>query len=503
MTTPPTPPAPHGAAGPAGGRPDRTMWLGVELGGQTCGPAAPTAAGTLRAAVAYPHGLKRGEPGIIAEAADKALDAAQLTWEGIAGVAVGIAGLVDWHSGVVIDAGNLGWHDYELGRELARRFGLPVMVENDVCAAAMAEMADMPVTTAPWLYVSVGTGVGALVVISARLGDVLCLNVGHIPVPGSSAPCACGRRGCLEALASGPAFTRAVRSRIADHPGHRLFPRLSSVQGKDVLDAALSGDALCTEVLSGSGSACGWAVAELVDLFTPAGVVLAGHMLGPGSPYLSAVVAAARARIEPWMQERFCSLQRSRRGEDRGHRTGAATSRASAGGAGPAGAGPAGPGPAEPVTGLLLIADVGGTYVRLRSVGPGGAVRKEVKETGGGLGDGSFATLIRDLSSAIERSGEAGEGAAPDVVVTGRAAPPVLAEDQGRRFGAFDWAGSVTLVPDGVAAYRRVPRSPARRRRHRRHGDDRRSARSRWPGAAPRWLGASAGGRRQWVPGGL
>ena len=62
----------------------------------------------------------------------------------MAAVGVGIAGLVDSHAGLVIDAGNLGWHDLALGRELSRRLGVPVVIENDVCASAIAELAVLP-----------------------------------------------------------------------------------------------------------------------------------------------------------------------------------------------------------------------------------------------------------------------------------------------------------------------------------------------------------------------
>ena len=64
-----------------------------------------------------------------------------------------------------------------------------------------------------------------------------------------------------------------------------------------MVDAALDGDGLCLEVLSAAGAACGPAVANLVNLFIPGGVMLAGGMVAPRSPYLSALLGAARAEI--------------------------------------------------------------------------------------------------------------------------------------------------------------------------------------------------------------
>jgi glucokinase len=250
--------------------------------------------------------MRPGQFHAIPEAAAQALEMVQLSWADVVALGVGIAGLVDSHTGLVLNAGNLGWRDLPLGPELSARLGVPVVIENDVCASAVTELAALPGgPLSPWLYVSVGTGVGACVVLDTADGHPLCLDVGHLPVPGGSLPCACGEHGCLETVASGTAFTRAAAARIAADPGHVLHARAAAITGKDVVDSAKQGDPISLEVLATAGAACGYAVAYLVNMLIPAGVGLAGGMIEPGSPYLVALLEAARLHIPLWLQEKF------------------------------------------------------------------------------------------------------------------------------------------------------------------------------------------------------
>lgn len=281
-------------------------WLGVDVGGTNVRAGSLDDEGRLLSWVSYPHGAAPGEFAFIAEVAGEALHTSHLVWSDVAGMAVAIAGLVDSDAGTVLDSSNLGWHNLALGAELHRRLGVAVAIENDVCASAVAELRELPGRAVlPWLFVSVGTGIGACVVLDQE-GHILCLNVGHVPVPGGPRrPCLCGKYGCLETVASGAAFTRAAKSRIASDPGHNLNARLATITGKDVVDAAEHGDPISLEVLAEAGRACGRAVGNLVNLLVPASVGLAGPMMADGSPYLGALVDAARAEIYPWMEERL------------------------------------------------------------------------------------------------------------------------------------------------------------------------------------------------------
>ena len=104
----------------------------------------------------------------------------------------------------------------------------------------------------------------------------------------------------------------------------------------------------------------------------------------------------------------------------------------------------------------LLLADVGGTHVRLRHVGPGGEILNELREIGSGVGDGTIRSLMDELSAVVRRPGVVPANVPGElhVVITSRGLAAGQDErDAIRQLAAFLNAATVTLVPDGVAAY--------------------------------------------------
>ena len=326
---------------------------------------------------------------------------ARLSWADVVAVGVGIAGLVDSRAGLVVDAGNLGWHDLALGRRsFPSSLGVPVVIENDVCASAIAELAVLPGgPVSPWLYLSVGTGVGACVV--ARHGRRASPVPQRRPSPRARGVVASARAASTGAWRRSP---RAPPSRGRRPPASpptlatRSTARAATVTGKDVVDSAMAG-----RRHEPRGAGCGrrslrHAVANLVNMFIPAGVGLAGGMMAPGSPYLVALLDAARSDITPWMQAKF-EFRYGRLGERAGV-TGVvelAKRRLAAARRPPPRPRPAvTPGPL--MASSLLLADVGGTHVRLRHVSPEGEVLNELQEIGSGVGDGTIRSLMEELN---------------------------------------------------------------------------------------------------------
>jgi glucokinase len=296
----------------------RGVWVGVDIGGTNVRAGCFSDDGHIVSWVSRPHGMALGQFHAIAEATTEALVKVGLAWSDVAGLGVAVAGVVDSPAGVLLDSANLGLHRLPLRAELHERLGVPVTIENDVCASALAEMGALPDGSAPpWLYMSVGTGVGAALVLDPGEGRLLCLDIGHIPLPGESRRCRCGKVGCLETVASGAAFATEASASIAADPGHSLHPRLGHITGKDVFEAAMQGDQTCREVLVTAGAACGRALGNLVNLLTPTGVGLGGAMFTPGSPYLVALVDAAWSEIKSWMHDRL-QFETARLGEKAG-----------------------------------------------------------------------------------------------------------------------------------------------------------------------------------------
>ncbi len=210
----------------------------------------------------------------------------------VLGLTVGISGLVGT-GGVVRVASNLGWHDVPVRETLLRALGdpqFPVTVDNDANLAALAEHRFGGYAGVPNLaLLSGGTGLGAGLVAGGELvrgGLGYAGEIGHLPVPGSSAPCPCGRTGCLEAVASVSALVTA-----AGGGGDDLAAEVD-----DLVRQARAQDRKVLHGLREAGRHLGYGVGLLANLLNPDVVLLAGYY-EPLAPWLlPAATEEARAR---------------------------------------------------------------------------------------------------------------------------------------------------------------------------------------------------------------
>jgi len=196
------------------------------------------------------------------------------------GVGVAVPGPLDPATGVLLHPPNLpGWREVPVRRLVADRLGLPVHVENDAKAAALAE----------WrfgagrgfqhvIYLTMSTGVGAGLVLGGRLYTGkrgLAGEVGHAPVEWDGEPCACGRRGCLEAYVGGAAWTRRLArttpagSRVAALAG---APERS--RPEHVVEAARAGDPFALSELARYNDYLARGITALVFVLAPEVVIL-------------------------------------------------------------------------------------------------------------------------------------------------------------------------------------------------------------------------------------
>ena len=154
----------------------------------------------------------------ITSAVDAVISSAAADRERILGVGVAAPGPVDLHRGVVDNPPNLpGWHQVPLREELARATGLPVLLDKDVTAAAVAETwwgQPRRAGTSAVLYI--GTGIGAGLVVDGEVVRGSSGNageVGHIVVDPDGPPCACGQRGCVAVTLAPSALLEQARER--------------------------------------------------------------------------------------------------------------------------------------------------------------------------------------------------------------------------------------------------------------------------------------------------
>ncbi|MCS5735282.1 ROK family transcriptional regulator [Herbiconiux daphne] len=188
----------------------------------------------------------------------------------VAAVCAAVSGDVDTASGTVRESALLGWTDVPLGALLTEALGRDVLIENDVRALTIAEH---------WFGVGVGTGSFAIVTIGSGIGCGLHVNgqvvegafgvageIGHLPLTSQEHVCTCGRRGCVEAVASSSAIVRQISS-----------ARGAEVTMAEAVTLAHAGDAAAAAVFDLAGTVIGTAIATVANLTGPEIVLITGE----------------------------------------------------------------------------------------------------------------------------------------------------------------------------------------------------------------------------------
>jgi len=212
----------------------------------------------------------------------------------VVGIGIGFGGPVDVASGTVRRSHHApGWAGMELRTLFAERFKLPVVLENDANAAGLGEALFGAGRAADsLLYVNVGTGVGGAVIIKGRIhrgAHSSAGEIGHVVVKPDGPTCTCGKRGCVEALASGDAIGRRARERMAaDASAATVLRKVppAELTGCVVGMAAARGDALARQLMTEAATWLGMAIAGAANVIDPEVVVIGGGVAETGEPFL-------------------------------------------------------------------------------------------------------------------------------------------------------------------------------------------------------------------------
>lgn len=224
-------------------------------------------------------------------------------------IGVSFGGPVDAARGRVILSHHIpGWDDTPLRDQLQAAFGAPVSVDNDANVAALGEYhfgAGRACTAL--LYVTVSTGVGGGIVLGGKIyngADAVAGEIGHTICDPRGPRCVCGRRGCVEAMACGPAIARTARERLRAEPHVPSALRAcgDALTAADVARAANTGDTLAQSVLDDAARALGFGIGTAITLLNPTRVVIGGGVTKSGERWWTIVRQAARANTLPQMR---------------------------------------------------------------------------------------------------------------------------------------------------------------------------------------------------------
>lgn len=205
----------------------------------------------------------------------------------IAGIGIGATGPVDPFTGRFGDLDFLPlWSGESLVDDLAQDFGVPVALENDADAAALAEASwGAGRSKSRLIYVTIGTGIGGGIILDGQLYrgvDGAHPEIGHQVVDTVGPPCSCGLNGCWESLAAGPAMVRWVESQPEYSAGEQLT-------AKRICELALTGDTLALRAVDRETFYLGIGLANLVNLFTPDALILSGSIMKSADLFLDGI----------------------------------------------------------------------------------------------------------------------------------------------------------------------------------------------------------------------
>lgn len=211
--------------------------------------------------------------------------------EPLAAVGVGVPGIVDEAAGIARYSANLNWRDLGLVDALRPRVGVPVALGHDVRLGALGEGAlGAARGVADFLYLPIGTGVAAALVLGGRVRRGVhgaAGEVGHVVVEPGGPRCGCGRRGCLEAVASAGAIARRYGER---RPGEL-------VDAAAVVARAASGDEIADALWREAVDALGVSLAGAQALVDVELVVVGGGLAHAGGPLFEGLAGVLADRL--------------------------------------------------------------------------------------------------------------------------------------------------------------------------------------------------------------
>ena len=222
----------------------------------------------------------------------------------IKGIGIGTGGVVDPGSGRIAHATPLlpGWMETPVRDILQKEFQLPVKIDNDGNMAALGEyLFGKHKGASPLVFISIGTGIGGGVVIDGKVHkgkNGAAMNIGHIAIEKNGTPCNCGRKGCLEAYASGRAIEKAYEKATGDSSGERIT-------AEQVFQRMQKGDAQAREVIGRALNCLALGIDTVIELFDPDVVVLGGGVSESLRPLLGDLRKKIKCAHELFDKENF------------------------------------------------------------------------------------------------------------------------------------------------------------------------------------------------------
>lgn len=296
---------------------EASSWaIGVDVGGTKVAAGFVDLRGEIHQHIRVPmnsHGTADEGLAAVTSAIDELLKLAPDKNTARRSIGICAPGPLDPHTGVVVNPPNVPcWRNYPLAREIARRYGGRVKLENDAKSAGLAETL--------WgagrgyrnvFYTSIGTGIGAGILFDGHIyhGRTGAADeAGHLVIDYHGPVCGCGKRGCIEALASGTSIAKKARARLAEATGRKSAMlelaggKIDAVTSEIVGRAYAAGDSLAREIMLETVEVVTIWLGNIVDLLEPDVIIIGGGVAAMLNPLFGKI----REQLPRWSLNKRC-----------------------------------------------------------------------------------------------------------------------------------------------------------------------------------------------------
>jgi glucokinase len=280
--------------------------LGVDIGGTKVAVGIVDRDGTILSQSRQPM-IANGTAEAGFDAVVSAIDSMMSASPGIRSIGICAPGPLDPKAGVILNPPNVPcWRNFPLAERATAKYKVPVKVDNDANAAALAETLWGAARGFRYVfYATIGTGIGSGIVFDnviyhGKTGSAG--EGGHVSIDYHGPVCACGKRGCIEILASGPAIGARARAKLtADPTRHSAILDLvqgnvTLVKSEQVAKAFAAGDPLAREVLLETVELLTAWLGNIVDLLDPDVLVIGGGVAAMLKPFFDEI----KNRLPSW-----------------------------------------------------------------------------------------------------------------------------------------------------------------------------------------------------------
>ncbi len=281
--------------------------IGIDVGGMSAKGALFTTDGQLLCTKNVKTNKADGFEGTLRKLADLAKDLTKVQgvdFADVEGIGLGVPGVVNSKSGVVLRWSNFNWSDIPFAETLSKYTGKSVYIANDANVAALGEAKFG--ATAQYqssILLTIGTGVGGGMVFDGKLIEgyqSAGAELGHITIREGGLPCACGRLGCYEKYASASALILQTRHAMVENLQSEMWKitdgKIENVDGRTAFKAAKLGDKTAQQVIEQFVSYLSEGIADFVNILRPEAIVLGGGLANEGEALFEPLRKAVDAR---------------------------------------------------------------------------------------------------------------------------------------------------------------------------------------------------------------